>query len=240
MSLIILSREDWGADPNLPRRGHQLGPLNRTEIFIHHTVIVDNDSTKNEFETADEVRSDMQQLQTIRPDLGMDVPYNFVAFCMANGDLILGEGRGLNRTGAHTSGHNRSALGISFQGNFEDFPLPAQFDMHLQELSNWLKSLRLNHGFINLGTSRPADREVWAHRDVKATACPGQNLFSRLSEINYLADSTWDTPGDPILTDQDARAVIQAHGRLDQGEMTASLRMSIAVILDEIMQLKAN
>ncbi len=132
MSLTILSRDDWGADPSLPRRGHQLGPLNRTEIFIHHTVIVDNDTTKNEFESLDEVRADMQQLQTIRPDLGLDVPYNFIAFCMSNGDLILGEGRGLERTGAHTTDHNRSALGIAFQGNFEDFSLPGQFNAHLQ------------------------------------------------------------------------------------------------------------
>ena len=216
-----------------------MGPLNRTEIFIHHTVIVDNDTTKNEFESLDEVRADMQQLQTIRPDLGLDVPYNFIAFCMSNGDLILGEGRGLERTGAHTTDHNRSALGIAFQGNFEDFSLPGQFNAHLQEFSNWLKDLRINQGFTNLGTSRPVDREVWAHRDVKATACPGQKLFDLLSAVQFLAASSWSTPGDPILSDQDARSVIQTHGKLNPDDMSESLRLSIAVILDEILQLKA-
>jgi len=239
MSLTILSRDDWGADPSLPPRGHPLGPLNRTEIFIHHTVIVDNDTSKNEFETLDEVRADMQQLQTIRPDLGLDVPYNFVAFCMSSGDLVLAEGRGLHRTGAHTTDHNRSALGIAFQGNFEDFSLPAQFDAHLQEFSNWLKDLRTNQGFTNLGTSRPVDREVWAHRDVKATACPGQKLFDLLAGIQFTAASSWTAPGDPILSDQDARSVILAHGKLNPDEMSESLRLSIAVILDEILQLKA-
>lgn len=240
MSLILLGRDDWGADPSLPRRGHVLGPLNRTEVFIHHTVIVSGAASPNEFESLDQVRSAMRRLQTIRPDLGLDVPYNFVAFAMASGDLALGEGRGPERTGAHASGHNRIGLGIAFQGNFEDFPPPSRFDDHLQQLTSWLRDLRLNQGFSNLGDSRPADRDVWGHRDVKNTACPGRHLFERLKDIRFLEGSGWSGPGDPILSDQDARRVIRTHGKLDPDEMDESTRRTIAVVLDEILQLKAN
>lgn len=186
-NIIVLSRADWGARTDLPRLGSIVDRARRTKVFIHHTVIVDDDSSENEWENMDEVNRKMRQLQTIRQqDLGADVPYSMVAFCMSNGDLILGEGRGLDRSGAHTSGHNTAALGISFQGNFENLPLPTHFDSQLAALGNWLRELRQQHGFVNLGIERPLGREVFAHRDVKATDCPGEHLFNRLRSIHFL------------------------------------------------------
>jgi hypothetical protein len=185
--LIVLSRADWGARTDLPRRGIIVDPIRRTEVFVHHTVIVDDDQTRNEFESEEEVIRKMRRLQTVRQqDLGPDVPYSFVAFCMANGDLLLCEGRGLHRSGAHTSGHNRSALGISFQGNYEDIPLPQHFDSQLTALGGFLRGLRQQEGFVNLGANRPLGREVFGHREVKATACPGRHLFGKLRLIRFL------------------------------------------------------
>ncbi len=198
MKTVVLNREEWGASIDLPRRGHPIGPARRTEVFIHHTVVVDSDSTINEWEQLGEVTARMQQLQAIRPDLGLDVPYSIVAFCMSNGDLLLCEGRGLYRTGAHTAGHNRSALGIAFQGNFQKRPLPKHLDSHLAALGNWLKELQRDQGFVNLGSVRPYGREVWGHRDVKATECPGQLLYDKLHLVRYADEdemmmdkSTW-------------------------------------------------
>lgn len=226
MTVHVLSRDDWGADPQHPRRGHPLGPTNRTEVFIHHTVIVDNDATVNEWESRDEVTARLRQLQTIRPDLGLDVPYNFVAFCMADGDLLLGEGRGLGRTGSHTAGHNRSALGIAFEGNFELEPLPVHFDAQLDALAGWLRELRDDHGFSELGTVQPDDpqRQVFGHRDVKATACPGDHLFARLRRIRFVDLTPWRQPGDPIRTAADEARVFAAHGVLDVDEVAPSIR----------------
>jgi hypothetical protein len=185
--LMVLTRDDWGARTDLPRRGAIVDPRRRTKVFIHHTVLVDDDATPNQWETIDEVKHQMRRLQTIRAqDLGPDVPYSMVAFCMANGDLVLGEGRGLQRSGAHTAGHNTAALGISFQGNFEGMPLPVHFDAQLAALGDWLRQLREQQGFVNLGTERPLGREVFAHRDVKATACPGEHLFRKLDRIRFL------------------------------------------------------
>ena len=243
MTAIALSRDDWGADPAHPRRGHPLGPKNRTEVFIHHSVVVDGDATLNEWESLDEVKAQMRVLQTIRPDLGLDVPYNFVAFCMANGDLVLGEGRGLGRTGAHTKGHNRSALGIAFQGNFERGPLPAHFNNQIQDLGDWLRRLREKEGFTELGTVQPNDpqrpeRQAFGHREVKATDCPGRHLWDRLQLIRIVDTTPWRRPGDPIRTAADEEQVFATHGGLMPEDVTSSGRRAVAVILDRQLQLE--
>jgi len=111
-----------------------------------------------------------------------------VAFCMSNGDLVLCEGRGVDRQGAHTKGHNTRGIGIAFQGNFEpeDTPLPTNLNANVLALAAWLRKLREQEGFLNLGTDHPGDREVFAHKDVKQTDCPGRHLIARLAMIRFL------------------------------------------------------
>lgn len=187
-NLIVLPRADWGPKP-LPRLGNTINRSVRTQVFIHHTVVVDDGPTPNEWESLDEVKNQMRKLQTIRAaDLGADVPYSMVAFCMASGDLVLCEGRGVDRLGAHTKGHNTRGIGIAFHGNFEPAhtPLPAQLDAHVIALGNWLRTLREQEGFVNLGNSHPAGQEVFAHQAVKSTDCPGRHLTQRLPLIRFL------------------------------------------------------
>lgn len=186
--MIYLSRSKWRADRHLKRRGHLIGPLVRTEVYVHHTVVVDSDASTNEWESLDEVAAKMRQLQIARPDLGADIPYNFVAFSMYDGNLVICEGRGLGRTGAHTRNHNRSALGIALQGDFESGRLPYNLDGQLRELGWWLRGLRNDKGFANLGDSRPRDRQVWGHRDASGakTICPGRKLYDKLALIEFI------------------------------------------------------
>lgn len=185
-NLVILDRADWGPKPSLPRLGNAVNRSRRTKVFIHHTDIKDSDSTRNEWESLDEVKREMRKLQEVRPDLGLDVPYSMVAFCMTNGDLVLCEGRGIDRVGAHTGGHNTAGIGISFQGDFENELPPAALDSHLLALGQWLRELREQKGFTNLGTVRPDGRDVFGHRDVKKTDCPGKHIFERLSLVRFL------------------------------------------------------
>ncbi len=202
--LTVLTRHQWGARTDLPRRGHLIGHAHRTEVFMHHTVVVDAGATANEWEDLAEVRRKMRQLQTSRPELGLDVPYTMVAFCMADGDLVLCEGRGLERTGAHTPDHNRSALGIAFQGDFHTRPPPAQLDAQLAALGHWLRRLRTDGGFVNLGSVRPDGREVWGHREAKTTSCPGDALFARLPLIRFLDED------DDAMMDRETWKKVQA------------------------------
>ena len=192
---IWMPREAW-ADLDLTRKGLFVAPEKRTEVFIHHTVTVDADDTPSVWESYGEIRDHMHKLQTIRPDLSLDCPYNVVVFILGRDPrLVLAEGRGLYRSGAHSPGHNTSALGIAFAGNFErDDPWELTHVLGGfgtdQPLSQWIDDLREHLGFVNLLKSRPPvdeqagllvrERRVWAHSDIEATACPGKHLRSRL------------------------------------------------------------
>ena len=136
--IIYVLRGDWGADQDLTRLGIGVDPAQRTGRRTHHSVIIDPDATPNRWTHLPEVFGKMRQLQTIRPDLGSDVPYNLVAFAMEAGftyqnkrvDIVLCEGRGLLRSGAHTRGRNDqgvyfniSDIAICWEGNFE-IPVP--------------------------------------------------------------------------------------------------------------------
>jgi LysM repeat protein len=186
LPLTVLSRADWGANPNLPRLGAKVQRDRRTKVYIHHTVITNPGPDPNVWNDLGEVRVAMRGLQRVRPDLGLDVPYSMVAFCMASGELVLAEGRGIDRVGAHTAGQNTPGIGIAFEGDFENHPAPPEIGAHLVTLGSWLHQLRADQGFVNLGSGHPTGRDVFGHRDVKSTDCPGKAIFSRLELVRFL------------------------------------------------------
>lgn len=203
-----LSRTDWGARTDLPRLGTALPPDVATEAIMHHTVIIDSDATPNRWESAAEIIPKMRQLQTIRPDLGLDVPYSYVAFLMQYQHkigLILCEGRGPYRRGAHTAWHNVTGRAIAIEGNTE-IGLP--IDPYVQHLSyawGWIKD---EYGLVNLGNVRPArggivhghtdfrdenDRRTW-------TACPGRGMMAVVDQLTLdrWAPAPEPEPGEEI------------------------------------------
>lgn len=190
---IYLSRADWGANTRLPRLGHPVDPSKRTEIHVHHTAAVDtSDFTKNRWSRANAVKY-QRALQTIRPDLGKDIPYTEVFYVLENLDVLIMEGRGLWRTGAHTAGHNTAGFGWSAAGNF-DLGDPQAVRALIGSMSNryrWLKSQQ----FGRLGDSHPAGRIAFGHRDTKSTACPGQHLYAALDGFGEIPKA----PGTPVM-----------------------------------------
>ncbi len=182
--VIYLSRREWGADESLPRLGQEYPADVPTEAIQHHTVIIDNDATPNLWESAAEVIPKMRQLQTIRPDLGLDVPYSYVAFLMQythKKGLILCEGRGPYRRGAHTKYHNRTGRAMAIEGNTSiGGPLTAYTEM-LSWAWGWIKD---EHGLVNLGTGNPnRGGVVFGHRDFSQTVCPGQHMMNIIEQL---------------------------------------------------------
>ena len=164
-----------------------------THVFIHHTVTPDSDETPNIWESEKSIFERMRKLQVIRPDLGMDVPYNFVAFLHKKSKLYICEGRGEDRTGAHTKGHNTRAIAVSFAGNFDQHDA-ANLEKRMGLLSaflGWLKFSASHPSYgqfepmSNLGSLKPEGRHVWFHSDVKATACPGRHLEQVLDRVTF-------------------------------------------------------
>lgn len=185
------TRDQWGADPALDRRGFPVARHLRTHTIFHHTVMVDDDATKNVWESVAEVDAQMRRLQTIRPDLGLDVPYNFVVFLMAGGGIIVGEGRGYDLTGAHTHGHNTAGIGVAWQGNFQldpDVVVP-----YIPDVNGWLAELK--RALPNVDSVAPnATRAVWGHRDFIITGCPGDHVWGHLGDFRFLESEDDDMP----------------------------------------------
>lgn len=196
--LRFVPRSGWGASPRYPREGHKVARDRRTHVFIHHTVMVDRDDSPNIWETEAEIFAKMRSLQTARPDLGLDVPYSFVAFMTTlNDGLYICEGRGEDRSGAHSVGHNTASIGVSFAGDFENRPIAdeeiAKRMPMLSAFLGWLKHSASHPDYgsyepmKNLGSKRPKDRAVFVHQDIKATACPGAKLIPHLAEVAFVA-----------------------------------------------------
>ena len=222
--VLYLSRTDWGADPAYPRLGGPDDPRNPGGwVFIphenrlynikHHTVGIDNDTSKNVWETLAEIKFMMRRLQLIRPDLGADVPYNFVKFLMEDGSVTVCEGRGYDRAGAHTAGvdaagryFNIAGIATSYAGNFEDYAI---------SLAPWMPAINdwnghLKQQFLKLGTLSVCRQSTCGHKDfapfhpLNRTACPGFYLYSQLPLIHLDAAQ----PGDEdMVVGQFAKSV---------------------------------
>ncbi len=179
----LLTRAQVPYDTSLRRRGTIVDRSRRKGLVYHHTVTADADTTKNEWENLDEVLRMSVRMQTIRPDLGLDVPYNFLAFPMSDGDVTLVEGRGEDRSGAHTKGHNIEFIAVAWVGDFENHVAPAALAANMQDVADTIMSM----GFPNLGTSRPSGvRQVWGHRDVGSTSCPGGKILALLPGVRLV------------------------------------------------------
>lgn len=165
MAVTYINRSQVGYRRDLPQLGRFVDPSRRTEVIHHHTVTIDHDATPNTWETRNEVLAKARQMQTIRPDLGLDVPYNALVFCTTGGGVTLVEGRGWARSGAHTAGHNISGFGFGWVGDFRR-NLPAGFPSQVEQLAGWVRD-NLRPAWANIA-------EVKGHKDFKNTNCPGQ------------------------------------------------------------------
>jgi hypothetical protein len=153
----IIRRAEWGARAPLTQSPTQTVVQ---RLFVHHTVY----ATMPRSATVAQECARMRQIQQGAFGSGFsDVPYNYVVF--PSGRVY--EGRQLGRVGAHTLNNNSTAKGLAFDGNYmTSTPTPAS-----------LTTAR------RLRARETPGKPVTPHDAVFATACPGDNLRSRLGEI---------------------------------------------------------
>lgn len=189
----IVSRAQWGADESL--RGHDPDYSSDTRAgILHHTA---TSNTYSREEAAGIVRA-IYSYHT--QSLGWsDIGYNLLVDRF--GTVYEGRAGGLERgvVGSHSGGFNTETFGISVIGTFTSGLPPGPALDALAGAVGWMFRV---HGIdadpnatVDI-TSRGSTRypeghlarmhTLSGHRDVSATACPGDALYAHLSELRRL------------------------------------------------------
>ena len=171
---ILVPREDWGARHYAGRT-----PMPRpvSEVVIHHTVIDPEgpEGYDSDLDPTDDPCDDMRRVENVLRARGLAPGYSYVIH--PSGVVLEGAGR---MKGAHTAGHNGRAYGLSFMGNYDRHdPTLAQLVAAARTINllRWDKALVSDLGGVS----------ILGHRDTKATACPGANLYPLLNWIRLFA-----------------------------------------------------
>ncbi len=110
-----------------------------------------------------------------------DIGYHF-GVCLEDGLFRVKEGRPLDKPGAHCRGHNKTTIGVCFDGNFEEERLPNGALVVGSQLVNALLVT------FNLGPDN-----IIGHRELASTLCPGSNfplaLLRRMARGRQVATS---------------------------------------------------
>ncbi len=134
------------------------------KIVIHHTGNPEDDNLS----AAEIHQSHLNQGWT-------GIGYHFVV----RKDGSIERGRPLECIGSHTYGYNQCSIGIHVCGNFE-IAEPTQEQLNV--LPMLIADLCDTYGLI-------AGKDiVLGHRDLMATACPGENLYKKLQDIRENAE----------------------------------------------------
>lgn len=171
----IATRASWGAqydDGDLTLSGPA------EDVFVHHSVTTQLALTAS---IAAE-REQMRKIEAVGESrFGTGISYNVLVF--PSGRAY--QGVSWNRRGTHTGGRNSTVRSICMAGNY-DIYLPTE-----QQLAT---ARRIYHGGKGRLWSTTAD--LFGHRDVSATACPGRNVYARLDDLRDGADLI-SNPGAP-------------------------------------------
>lgn len=93
-------------------------------------------------------------------------------------DGTIYKGRDEKYAGAHCENYNSVSLGICCEGNFE---IEKPTEKQIQSVTDLVKYLRKKYGNFKLV----------GHKDLNATACPGQYLYSQLLSIDANANEEY-------------------------------------------------
>ncbi|XP_067315150.1 N-acetylmuramoyl-L-alanine amidase isoform X2 [Pseudorasbora parva] len=166
----IIPRCIWGAEPpQVP-----LAPLSPPlpYLYIHHTHIPSKPCLN--LQTCSKNMRDMQHFHQ-KGRGWYDLGYSFVV----GSDGYIYEGRGWMWAGAHTKGRNSVGYGVAFIGSYST-QLPFHYDMEL--VRHHLVKCGVSNGFLQENFT------ILGHRQVVATHCPGDSLYSEITTWEHYKD----------------------------------------------------
>lgn len=172
----IASRNEWGASPgSLPAKRMTLPA---TAVYLHHSVT----------QVSVHPAADMRAIESVGLARFGQFPYSFVVH--PDGTILEGCG---TRVGAHTAGRNSTSFGICLIGNYQDRAVT----VHQLDAVRWLVA-----HLIGTGKLKPGIYPTGGHRDVKATACPGDKAYRLLDVMRVpWTEHETPTPKEPAMAD---------------------------------------
>jgi len=160
----LLTRAEWGASPS------SLSPyqmrLPAVGVYLHHSVTIFDDD--GSYTSTDDVASDMREIERIGLQRFGRYSYSY----NSHPSGIVGEGQG-DLVGAHTQNFNSTTFGYCFIGNYMNDPVT---DAQVEAFGIWWR-WKVSQGALS------PDAYVKFHRDVKDTACPGDNVVARYWDL---------------------------------------------------------
>ena len=173
----IIPREEWGAafhDGFYDREPVDL------ETWLHHSVTIAPDLVPPFTDDYAAIRT-LDRIGESRFKGG--ISYTFAITPAA----LIFEGHSIGRVGSHTQNHNRRGAGIVFVGNY----MTTKPTLEMLQALTWL----LHHGVAQGWWERPTLNG--GHRDTKSTACPGDQAYALIDEVNrgeYLTATPIENP----------------------------------------------
>lgn len=196
----VISRQGWGANESL-RCSSPTYDDGVSAVVIHHTAGSNN---YTESQAPGIVRGIYQyHAQTLG---WCDIGYN--AFADKYGNLYEGRYGGLNKAvhGAHAGGFNTNTWAISMIGNYDTAQTTPAMIQSVGELAGWRAKVA---GFDPKGTDTHYSEgsnftfypygqavslpNIFAHRDVGTTACPGQYGYAQMGNIRDIAKQKYNS-----------------------------------------------
>lgn len=181
----------------------------KAKIIIHHTARA---PVTNSYEDVITELQDIYRFHTINRRRG-DIGYNYIIW--PNGEIFEGRAGGPSAVAAHAVNNNWWSIGISLMGNFElTEPSPEQLQSLIKLTARLADAYSINvYNKVSYHTASKEDPYITdhsndslvGHKDAWDTACPGKNLYKKLSTIkSQVIELLWSkAPNDPtpIVTD---------------------------------------
>jgi putative cell wall-binding protein len=225
----IVTREQWGANESW-RRGSNSVATSARALFVHHTVNGNGYSQS-------EARGLVQGIYRYHTQHNgwSDIGYNLLVDRF--GTIYEGRHGGLERAviGAHAGGFNTSSVGIAVIGDFSNVAPGSAARRGLETILAWKADVHhidptSKVTMTSAGSTRyPSGRSVSldaisGHRDVSATACPGQALYGQLPGIrSSVAAAVGDQIVEPDIGPTNHR-LTSSTTRLDEVSFEARMK----------------
>ena len=153
-------------------------PQSVKKFIIHHTATTGN------LDKPEQAIRDIYYYHAVTRGWG-DIGYNYIVD--PNGKVYEGRFGGEGVIGAHSGPGNNGSIGIAVLGNYETTPIPEDV---ITSISQFVHKKAKIHGIETDGSSLFRGKEmenIFGHRDIMSTQCPGVYLYAKIPVIGILA-----------------------------------------------------